>query len=95
MPTLQTQGVPLILLGALCVSLALLAGFALSFYVFLQSVASALGMTCGAMTSTPGLGAAAAQFDSDVPTLSYATVYPIALVAMTVAAQVMMWALRS
>jgi putative transport protein len=51
-------------------------------------------MTCGAMTSTPGLGATSSQFDSDVPALSYAAVYPLALVAMTVVAQIMATALR-
>ena len=93
-PTLQTQGAALILLGVLCVTVATVVGFALSFIVFQQSVASSLGLTCGAMTSTPGLGAASAQFESDAPTLAYATVYPIALVAMTVAAQIMMIVLR-
>ncbi len=93
-PTLQTQGAALLLLGVLCVTVATAVGFVLSFIVFRQSVAGSLGMTCGAMTSTPGLGATNAQFESDVPTLAYATVYPIALVAMTVAAQVMMIVLR-
>lgn len=94
LPTLQAQGGPVLLLGALCVTLATVAGFVLAFVVFCQSVPAALGMTCGAMTSTPGLGAASAQFDSDVPALAYATVYPIALVAMTVVAQLMMTALK-
>ncbi len=93
-PTLQTEGAALLLVGVLCVTAATAIGFILSFIVFRQSVAGSLGMTCGAMTSTPGLGAAAAHFESDTPTLAYATVYPIALVAMTVAAQVMMILLR-
>ena len=46
------------------------------------------------MTSTPGLGAAAGQFDSDVPALSYAAVYPLALVAMTVTAQMVLVFMR-
>lgn len=94
LPTLRTQGVALLLLGTVSVTAATATGFALSFFGFRQSVASALGVTCGAMTSTPGLGAASAQFESDTPTLAYATVYPIALVAMTVAAQVMLVLLR-
>ena len=89
-PTLQSQGAALLLLSAVTVTVATLIGFVLSFVVFRQSVAGSLGMTCGSMTSTPGLGAVSSQFDSDVPALSYAAVYPIALVAMTVVAQVMM-----
>ena len=66
---------------------ALAVGLVLGYIVFRQSLAATIGMTCGAMTSTPGLGVATAQFDSDAPALAYAAVYPIALVAMTLAAQ--------
>lgn len=93
-PTLREQGVALLAVSVLCVTLSTAIGFGLSFAVFRQGIAASLGMTCGAMTSTPGLGAANAHFDSDVPTLAYATVYPVALVAMTVAAQIMMSVLR-
>ncbi len=88
-PVIQAQGATLALLAALTVGFALLVGFVLAYVVFLQTTPSTMGMTCGAMTSTPGLGAASAQFESDVPALSYAAVYPLALVAMTVVAQLM------
>lgn len=41
------------------------------------------GGICGAMTSTPGLGAATSTTESSVPPASYATVYPVALVLIT------------
>ncbi|MFV0442628.1 MAG: aspartate:alanine exchanger family transporter [Planctomycetaceae bacterium] len=41
------------------------------------------GGLCGAMTSTPGLGAATSNTDSNVPATSYAAVYPIALILVT------------
>ncbi len=84
---LQSQGVALVTLSLLVVVFSIAIGFGLAFWLFGQSVASALGMTCGAMTSTPGLGAAAAQFESDAPSLAYAAVYPLALVVVTVGAQ--------
>lgn len=87
---LQANGFQLVLLAIVAAVFATLLGFGLAYWVFRQSVASTLGLTCGAMTSTPGLGAASAQFESDVPALSYAAVYPLALVAMTIVAQLML-----
>ncbi len=94
MPVLESQGFALLLLAAVAVAVAMAIGLVLAFAVFKQSAASTIGMTCGAMTSTPGLGAASAQFESDTPALSYAAVYPLALVAMTVVAQFMVALLR-
>ncbi len=43
-----------------------------------------LGGVCGGMTSTPGLGVLASKTDSEIPTISYAAAYPVALILMTV-----------
>ncbi len=90
MDILAQEGLSLVVLSLVAVRSALLIGFGGSYWLFRQSVASTMGMTCGAMTSTPGLNAVSAQFDSDVPSLSYAAVYPVALIAMTVVAQLML-----
>lgn len=87
-PMLMAHGPLLVVLALLTVVASIAIGFLLAYSAFRQTGASALGLTCGAMTSTPGLGAASAQYDSDAPALSYATVYPLALVAMTVVAQI-------
>lgn len=76
-------------LALLTVMTAIGVAFISAYMLFRQSTASTIGLMCGAMTSTPGLGIASAQFDSDVPALSYAAVYPLSLVAMTVAAQLL------
>lgn len=89
LPILAAHGWTLILLAAAVVVVSLLMAFGVAYGLFRQSIASTMGLACGAMTSTPGLGAATAQFDSDVPALAYAAVYPLALVAMTVVAQIM------
>ena len=39
-----------------------------------------LGTITGGMTSTPGLAAADSMTDSNIPSVAYATVYPIAMV---------------
>jgi putative transport protein len=41
------------------------------------------------MTSTPALGAITARTDSQLPVVSYATAYPVALIVMTVFAKVL------
>lgn len=46
-----------------------------------------LGGTCGAMTNTARIGAIAGKTDSDVPVISYAAAYPVALVLMTIFAR--------
>ncbi|MCA9147195.1 MAG: hypothetical protein KDB05_30675, partial [Planctomycetales bacterium] len=43
----------------------------------------ALGGICGAMTSTPGLGVVTSQVSSSLPATSYAAVYPVALIIIT------------
>ncbi len=93
-PVIEEQGVVLVALAAASAALAVALGFILSYVVFGMSVAASAGLTCGAMTSTPGLGAATAQFETDTPTLAYVAVYPLALVAMTVTAQIMLAVLQ-
>jgi putative transport protein len=46
-----------------------------------------VGGLCGAMTSTPGLGIITSKTDSDIPVVSYAAAYPVALILVTVFAQ--------
>lgn len=93
-PTLRAQGPALLVLAMGTVLLSLVIGFSLAYILCRQTLPSTMGMTCGAMTSTPGLGAVSGQFESDVPALSYAAAYPVALIAMTVIAQLMFTILR-
>lgn len=55
---------------------ALLAGY----YLFKINILDLIGSIAGSMTSTPGLAAADSMTDSDMPSIAYATVYPIAMV---------------
>ena len=47
-----------------------------------------LGTITGGMTSTPGLAAADSMVDSNIPSVAYATVYPIAMVFLILFIQV-------
>ncbi|QDU63457.1 Aspartate/alanine antiporter [Planctomycetes bacterium Pan216] len=80
------EGITLFLAGAVMTVVPLLIAFPLAHYVFRLDILTALGGICGAMTSTPGLGAVCEAADSESPALAYATVYPIALIAVTILA---------
>ena len=57
-------------------------------FVFKINILDLLGTITGGMTSTPGLAAAASMTDSNIPSVAYATVYPIAMVFLILIIQV-------
>ena len=61
-------------------------GYFLARTLFRQSLLSALGGTCGGMTSTPGLAVLTSATDSSQPVTSYVAAYPVALVMITIMA---------
>ena len=61
---------------------ALAVGFAIGRYVFKLNWILLSGALCGAMTSTPGLGAALDASDCDIVTVGYGAAYPFALFGM-------------
>ena len=56
--------------------------------VFNISLLDLLGTITGGMTSTPGLAAADSMVDSNIPSVAYATVYPIAMVVLILFIQI-------
>ena len=56
-------------------------------WLFKISLLDLLGTLTGGMTSTPGLAAADSMTDSNIPSVAYATVYPIAMVFLILAIQ--------
>lgn len=85
---------PLLILATAIMVTGVAVTFVLAYFAFRQGAAATVGLTCGAMTSTPGLGAATGRFESEVPALSYASIYPLALVAVTLAAKLLVVALH-
>ena len=57
-------------------------------FVFKISILDLLGTITGGMTSTPGLAAADSMTDSNIPSVAYATVYPIAMVFLILFIQI-------
>jgi putative transport protein len=91
---LAQQGASLLVAGALITTLSVLAGLGLMHLVYRMNLLSTMGALCACMTNPPGLGAANAQTDTDLPTLSYASVYPVALIFKIVLAQLLVEVLR-
>ena len=89
LPVIQAYG-PGICLGAILITaIPLLVGVLLTRYSIHLGLLRSLGGICGAMTSTPGLGALTSKIDSNVPVTSYATVYPLALILMSLLAPIL------
>ena len=75
---------PLLLLGGLLITLLpLLMGLLVGRQVLKLTRQPLLGGICGAMTSTPGLGALLAADDANTAVRSYASIYPLALMLMS------------
>lgn len=88
--TLQEQGVTMFLVGVAITLVPMLLGYMLATKVFKLPLPETLGAICGAMTSTPALGALTAKTDRQEPVISYATAYPAALLLMTILAKVLL-----
>lgn len=54
------------------------------YFLFKINILDLIGSIAGSMTSTPGLAAADSMTDSDMPSIAYATVYPIAMVFLII-----------
>lgn len=73
--------------GALISLLPMIAGFFFAKYVLKMSLLNALGSITGGMTSTPALGTLINTAKSDDVATAYASTYPIALVLIVLASQ--------
>lgn len=89
MEVLQKQGWKLLGAGALVTVVTAAAGLVVMDRLYRMRTLSSLGALCACMTNPPALGAAASQTRTDLPTLAYASVYPVALIFKIVLAQVL------
>lgn len=85
----QAQGLFLLILALAVKLLAMSLAYGLGAFVFKFDLPTTLGALCGAMTSTPGLGAVTQSADSEYPAVAYATVYPVALIVVTLISKVL------
>ncbi|MCC5829827.1 MAG: hypothetical protein JJU36_10315 [Phycisphaeraceae bacterium] len=87
-------GPMLLLMGAAVTLLPMIVGYLVARYWLKLPLLEILGATCGGMTSTPGLGALTSRTDADSPAIAYAASYPVALILMTISAQLLIALLR-
>lgn len=95
LPVLQAQGFSLLLAGITITLCSVTAGILTMHFLFKMNLLATMGALCACMTNPPGLGAANAQTDSDLPTLSYASVYPVALIFKILLAQLLVSLLQN
>ena len=85
--TFQDSGLLLFGVGAIITIVPMFIAVFVGRLVFKISVIDLLGTITGGMTSTPGLAAADSMVDSNIPSVAYATVYPIAMVVLILCIQ--------
>jgi len=86
--TFQESGWLLFGVGAAITLVPMLVTVIVGLFVFKINILDLLGTITGGMTSTPGLAAADSMTDSNIPSVAYATVYPIAMVFLILIIQV-------
>lgn len=91
----QQQGVLLVLAGIVIAASSILVALILMNYLYKMNILSTLGALCACMTNPPGLSAANEQTETELPTLAYASVYPVALIFKIVLAQILVEVFRS
>jgi len=86
--TFQESGLLMFSVGAAITLVPMLVTAIVGRLVFKISLLDLLGTITGGMTSTPGLAAADSMVDSNIPSVAYATVYPIAMVFLILFIQI-------
>jgi putative transport protein len=88
-PTLQSEGIPLLLSGVLVTLLPVAIGAAAGYWLLRIRFLRLLGMLTGGMTSASGLETASSLSSTPYAHASYATVYPVALIGKILAAKIL------
>lgn len=87
--TFNEYGFQLFLVGGIITILPMVIAAILGRWLFKMNLLNLLGALTGSMTSTPGLAAIDSMTDSNSPSISYATVYPVALVVLIIVVQLL------
>lgn len=84
-----------ILGGAMIKITAISTTFIIAYKFFKFPIDVSLGTVCGGLTSTPALGALTRRFEGTNGPVAYASVYPVALIAITLFSQFFVWLCRA
>ena len=88
-PAFSEYGLSLCVASVVAVFSPMLVEYLFAEYLLKMNLLQIIGGVCGGMTSTPGLVVITAKTDSDIPIVSYAAAYPVALLLMTVFARLL------
>jgi putative transport protein len=83
----RESGLTLCAVAIMLSFVSLLSGTLIALFVFKMNLLQLIGAVCGGMSSTPALGVITSSVDSDIPMISYAASYPVALILKTVLVQ--------
>ncbi|MBP6176665.1 MAG: transporter, partial [Fermentimonas sp.] len=86
--TFQTFGLLYFFIGIVITLVPMILSGIVGKYVLKLNALELLGTIIGGMTSTPGLAAVGSMTDSNVPNLTYASAYPLAMVLLIIMLQV-------
>ena len=87
--TFMNSGLTLFGVGFAITLLPMIVALLVGYYGFRINILDLMGTITGGMTSTPGLAAADSMTDSNIPSVAYATVYPIAMVVLIICIQLL------
>ena len=87
--TFMDSGLTLFGVGFAITLLPMIVALLVGYYGFRINILDLMGTITGGMTSTPGLAAADSMTDSNIPSVAYATVYPIAMVFLIICIQLL------
>ena len=87
--TITSNGVEMIITSILIAIVPILFGAAIGKYIFKMNFLTLLGVITDAMTSTPGLAVVNSKSECNAAAIAYAAVYPVALVFVIIASQVL------
>lgn len=85
---IKTYGSNLFFIGMAMTLVPMIVGFVVALKFFKLLPFTALGAICGGMTSTPALGSLISVAKTDMIAAAYAATYPIALVCVVLASQI-------
>ncbi len=87
--TFVENGINMFIAGAIITVFPMIVTSIISKIFFKMNILTLLGALTGSMTSTPGLAAVTAMTRTNAPSVSYATVYPLAMVILIIMVQIL------
>ncbi len=94
MKVIAQQGPGLFLAGAAITIVSVLLTLVITHFVFRMNLLTTMGLISGVMTNPPALAAASSQTTTDVPSVTYASAFPVVLIFKILLAQLLVQVLR-